>query len=152
MIGGAAGSRVRRGPSLSMSGGGGAGNRRGSGGGGGFSGFGNFPDPFANFGMGMGGARGRSIFDVFDNDPFFNDPFFTRPFGSMFGGQGAGLFGGPQGFIGNSVFDNFDNPPAPRAPRAPAGYLEDQPRGPPVSSPSITLHESAQVLPPSRAY
>ncbi|KAG0589291.1 hypothetical protein KC19_1G010300 [Ceratodon purpureus] len=117
----------------SMASGGGRGNRQGGGGGGGgggFSGFGNFPDPFANFGMGMGGggSRGRSIFDVFDNDPFFNDPFFTRPFGSMFGGQGGGLFGGPQGFIGGSV---FDNQAAPRAPRAPAAYLEDRPRSPP---------------------
>lgn len=114
-----------------MTSGGGPGNRRG---GGGFTGFGNFPDPFANFGMGMGGggSQGRSIFEVFDDDPFFNDPFFTRPFGNMFGVQGGGLFGGPQGFIGNNVFDNQT---APRAPRAPAaGYLEDRPRSPPVSS------------------
>lgn len=122
----------------SMASGGGPGNRRGAGaGGGGFTGFGNFPDPFANFGMGMGmgggGSRGRSIFDVFDNDPFFNDPFFTRPFGSMFGGQGGGLFGGPQRFIGGSIFDNETDPRAPRAPAA--GYLEDRPRSPPVSSP-----------------
>lgn len=114
-----------------MASGGGSGNRRG----GGFTGFGNFPDPFANFGMGMGGgSRGRSIFDGFDNDPFFNDPFFTRPFGSVFGGQGGGLFGGPQGFLGNSIFDNQTAPQAPRAPAA--GYLEDRARSPPVSSPS----------------
>lgn len=67
--------------------------------------------------------------DVFDNDPFFNDPFFTRPFGSAFGGQG--LFGGPQGLLGNPFFQN--QPPArPRAPAA--GYIEDRPRSPPVSS------------------
>lgn len=114
---------------MTSGGGNGNGNRRG--GGGGFGGFGNFPDPFANFGMGFGGggSRGRSIFDVFDNDPFFNDPFFTRPFGSAFGGQG--LFGGPQGLLGNPFFQN--QPPArPRAPAA--GYIEDRPRSPPVSS------------------
>jgi hypothetical protein len=105
-----------------MASGGGNGNRRG-GGGGGFSGFPPFPDPFANFGM---GSRGRSIFDVFDNDPFFNDPFFTRPFGSMFGGQG-GLFGSPQGFLGASGgFDTQQT--APRAPAA--GYLENGPHSP----------------------
>jgi hypothetical protein len=93
-------------------------------------------------GMWGGGARGRSIFDVFDNDPFFNDPFFTRPFGSMFGEQGGGgLFGSPQGFLGGGSV--FDTQTAPRAP--PAGYLEDRPRSPPVSActhlPSLTLHE-----------
>jgi len=116
-----------------MTSGGGNGNRRG-GGGGGYSGFPPFPDPFANFGM---GSRGRSIFDVFDNDPFFNDPFFTRPFGSMFGGQG-GLFGTPQGFLGNGGgFDTQQT--APRAPTA--GYLENGPHSPSVSAllPFVTL-------------
>jgi len=48
----------------------------------------------------------------------------------MFGGQGGGLFGGPQDFLGNSVFDNQQT-----APRAPAGgYLENGPRSPPVSA------------------
>lgn len=116
-----------------MTSGGGNGNRHPRGG---FGGFGNFPDPFANFGMGMGGARGRSLFNVFDDDPFFNDPFFTRPFGSMFGGQGGGLFGGSHGFIDDSAFGNRTAPRAPRAPQG--GYLEDGPRNPPVSLAPLT--------------
>lgn len=113
-----------------MAQGGGNGNRQ-SGNGGGFPGFGGFPDPFANFAL---GGRGRSLFDMFDNDPFFNDPFFTRPFGSMFGGQGGSLFGVPQGFIANDVYgvnnQNHNNRTAPRAP-PPGGYLEDAPNNPP---------------------
>jgi len=113
-----------------MAQGGGNGNRQ-RGNGGGFPGFGGFPDPFANFAL---GSRGRSLFDMFDNDPFFNDPFFTRPFGSMFGGQGGSLFGVPQGFIANDVYgvnnNNHNNQTAPRAPPL-GGYLEDAPNNPP---------------------
>lgn len=80
-----------------------------------------FPDPFASFGMGMGGGSRRgSILDVFDNDPFFNDPFFTRPFGSFFGPTG-GLFGA-NGFLGSSNYFGQAPPPPP-----PGGYLEQRP-------------------------
>ncbi|XP_024391872.2 uncharacterized protein [Physcomitrium patens] len=73
-----------------------------------------------------GGMRGRSVFDVFDNNPFFNDPFFTRSFGGIFGGQG--LFGNQQGFLGGNFFQNQI---ATRPHVPPGNYIEDRPYSPP---------------------
>jgi len=94
-----------------------------------------FPDPFANFGFGMGGGMGppgsqgggggggggrRSLFDVFDNDPFFSDPFFTRPFGGSFGS----LFGSHGGGFGNPFFGGVPQPPVEGA------FLSNRPHNP----------------------
>jgi hypothetical protein len=93
-----------------------------------------FPDPFANFGFGMGGGMGppgsqggggggggrRSLFDVFDNDPFFSDPFFTRPFGGSFGS----LFGSHGGGFGNPFFAGVPQPPVEGA------FLSNRPHNP----------------------